>query len=154
MFERLIILTVVALVGVAAYQLWQRQQRRAIAQQADDPIRHQLDGLRPAIVYFTTPQCVPCRMQQQPALAQLLAQLGDEAVQIVRIDATQQPDLAAQWRVMSVPTTIILDRAGPAPQRQPRPDDSRCAATTVARCRMTGLVAPVAPVAARRSRRR
>jgi thioredoxin 1 len=68
---------------------------------------------KPTIVYFTTPDCAPCKTIQRPALSKLLTLTGD-SVQVVEIDATQRPDLAKQWGVMSVPTTFLLDARGEA----------------------------------------
>ena len=73
-----------------------------------------LEGLRPgipAILYFTTPDCAPCRTVQRPALARLKSQL-DGGLQIVEVDCTQRPELADYWGVLSVPTTFIIDRLG------------------------------------------
>jgi thiol-disulfide isomerase/thioredoxin len=67
----------------------------------------------PVIVYFTTPDCAPCKTIQRPALQQLLNLMG-ERVRVIEIDATQQPDLARKWGVMSVPTTFLLDAHGKA----------------------------------------
>ena len=68
---------------------------------------------KPAIVYFTTPDCVPCKTVQRPALDQVKALLG-EKLQVIEIDATERPDLAKKWGVMSVPTTYVLDARGQA----------------------------------------
>jgi thiol-disulfide isomerase/thioredoxin len=68
---------------------------------------------KPMIVYFTTPDCALCKTVQRPALSKLLTLTGD-GVQLIEIDATQRPDLAKQWGVMSVPTTFILDARGEA----------------------------------------
>lgn len=65
------------------------------------------------IVYFTTPDCAPCKTIQRPALNQVLSMLG-EKLQVVEIDATERPDLAKLWGVMSVPTTFLLDAHGKA----------------------------------------
>jgi thiol-disulfide isomerase/thioredoxin len=65
----------------------------------------------PGIVYFTTPDCVTCKAAQRPALRALVKQL-DRNVQVIEVDATDRPDLARQWSVLSVPTTFILDRDG------------------------------------------
>jgi thioredoxin-like negative regulator of GroEL len=35
-------------------------------------------------------------------------------LEVVEIDATQHPDLAKQWGVLSVPTTFLLDARGEA----------------------------------------
>lgn len=68
---------------------------------------------KPTIVYFTTPDCAPCKTVQRPALSKLLT-LTDGGVEVIEIDATQQPDLAQKWGVMSVPTTFLLDAHGEA----------------------------------------
>ena len=68
---------------------------------------------KPMIVYFTTPDCTPCKTVQRPALSKLLMLTGD-SVQVIEVDATQRPDLAKQWGVMSVPTTFLLDARGEA----------------------------------------
>lgn len=65
----------------------------------------------PAILYFTTPDCAPCRTVQGPAIEQLRAQFGDR-LQIIKVDASQRTDLANYWGVLSVPTTFILDVQG------------------------------------------
>jgi thiol-disulfide isomerase/thioredoxin len=68
---------------------------------------------KPVIVYFTTPDCAPCKTVQRPALNRVIQLLGD-SLEIIEIDATQRPDLAQQWGVMSVPTTFLLDARGEA----------------------------------------
>lgn len=65
----------------------------------------------PAILYFTTPDCVPCRTVQGPAIEELRAQYGDR-LQIVKIDASERTDMADQWGVLSVPTTFIINAQG------------------------------------------
>lgn len=68
---------------------------------------------KPTIVYFTTPDCAPCKTVQRPALEKLISLLG-EKLHVVEIDATQQPEVAKTWGVMSVPTTFLLDSRGEA----------------------------------------
>jgi len=68
---------------------------------------------KPVIVYFTTPDCVPCKTIQRPALRKLSGLMGDK-LEVVEIDATERPDLARQWGVMSVPTTFLLNARGDA----------------------------------------
>jgi thiol-disulfide isomerase/thioredoxin len=68
---------------------------------------------KPVIVYFTTPDCAPCKTIQRPALNHLSNVMGDK-LQVIEIDATEQPDLARKWGVMSVPTTFLLDARGEA----------------------------------------
>ena len=50
---------------------------------------------------------------QRPALSRVSQLLGD-SLEVIEIDATQRPDLAKIWGVMSVPTTFLLDARGEA----------------------------------------
>ena len=68
---------------------------------------------KPVIVYFTTPDCVPCKTIQRPALDKLTSTYGDK-LHVLEIDATERPDLAKTWGVMSVPTTFLLNSKGEA----------------------------------------
>lgn len=72
-------------------------------------------GLRraeiPALLYFTTPTCIPCKTVQRPAIERL-KQLAGDRLQVIEIDAAAQPEVASQWGVLSVPTTFVLDAAG------------------------------------------
>lgn len=73
-----------------------------------------LEGIRPgipAVLYFTTPSCVPCKTVQRPALARLQERMSD-SIQVIEIDAAARPDLANYWGVLSVPTTFIIDGRG------------------------------------------
>jgi thiol-disulfide isomerase/thioredoxin len=68
---------------------------------------------KPVIVYFTTPDCAPCKTVQRPAIDRVSNLLG-EKLEVVEIDATEHPDLAKTWGVMSVPTTFVIDPHGEA----------------------------------------
>lgn len=107
MIERLIIGSLLVLLGIIAYQLYARWQLARITENSHtDPI---LDGLNPSlptIVYFTTPNCIPCKTQQQPAIRKVR---DTQEIQVVQIDATENPEAADRWGVMSAPTTFILD---------------------------------------------
>ncbi len=65
----------------------------------------------PGILYFTTPDCITCKAAQRPALKDVEKRL-EGRVQVIEVDAVDQPGLAKQWSVLSVPTTFILDRDG------------------------------------------
>ena len=68
---------------------------------------------KPVILYFTTPSCAPCKTVQKPALREIQETLG-EGLQVVEIDATEQPEMAQRWGVLSVPTTFVIDSRGQA----------------------------------------
>jgi thiol-disulfide isomerase/thioredoxin len=111
MIERLLVVAVLFTIGFALYKYVKRQQIRRTGElrALRDPILESIKQGIPAIVYFTTPQCIPCQTIQRPALITVERELG---VQVVKIDATQDPDAAERWGVMSVPTTFILDSTG------------------------------------------
>ncbi|MEM8904520.1 MAG: DUF4395 family protein [Actinomycetota bacterium] len=66
---------------------------------------------RPTDVVFTTPWCANC----DPVVAALSA--IDDGREIVVVDATQRPDLAADHRVRSAPTVVRFDADGVATGR-------------------------------------
>jgi thiol-disulfide isomerase/thioredoxin len=68
---------------------------------------------RPVLVYFTTPDCVPCKTVQRPAIERVSNVLG-EKLEVIEINAYDRPELAQTWGVMSVPTTFVLDTRGEA----------------------------------------
>ncbi len=115
MFERLLIAVAISAVGVAVWIAYNRLSVRHVAQFAPvDPLLANVPTGVPAILYFTTPFCEPCRTLQKPALAQLEAEFGP-AIYVLQVDAAEQPDVADRWGVFSAPTTFILDK-----QRTPR----------------------------------
>jgi thiol-disulfide isomerase/thioredoxin len=68
---------------------------------------------KPVLVYFTTPECVPCKTIQRPAIQRIAGIFGD-GLEVIEIDATARPELAERWGVLSVPTTFVLDARGEA----------------------------------------
>jgi thioredoxin 1 len=109
---RLLVALALVALGVLAYAGWNRWQLgRLRRSRATAP---GLEGWQPGlagVLYFTTPDCAPCRTVQRPALAALSAELG-AALQIVEVDASARPDVADHWGVLSVPTTFVLDGDG------------------------------------------
>ena len=65
----------------------------------------------PSILYFTGATCTICHTAQRPALRALAAGL-DGDIGIREIDIAAEPELARRYRVMSLPTTIVLDGQG------------------------------------------
>jgi thiol-disulfide isomerase/thioredoxin len=109
MLERLLIAGLLIGVGTLLWIAFNRMSVRRMAQLAPaDPVLADLRKNTPAILYFTTPSCIPCRTLQQPALVALEAELG-LGIQVIQIDSVEQPDIADRWGVFSAPTTFILD---------------------------------------------
>ncbi|GAC1630976.1 MAG: hypothetical protein NVS4B7_19270 [Ktedonobacteraceae bacterium] len=65
------------------------------------------------ILAFSSPDCRQCRTLQAPALLRIQAARG-HAVSIVEVDAPTSPELTQRYRVLTVPTTVVLDATGHA----------------------------------------
>ncbi|MGB9639290.1 MAG: thioredoxin [Anaerolineales bacterium] len=65
-----------------------------------------LQSTAPTLVDFTAVWCGPCKMLE-PVLKQLADEWKDQ-VRIVKLDVDQNPDLAAAYTVLSVPTLILF----------------------------------------------
>jgi thioredoxin-like negative regulator of GroEL len=68
------------------------------------------DG-RPTVVVFSTPSCAACWTAQKPALA-ALEERTSGGVRVIQIDAAARPDVARTFGIMTVPSTVVLDRRG------------------------------------------
>lgn len=103
----------IAIIALGLLAYWLINQRLLVrAKNNIFTVFNQLPN-KPVIVYFTTPDCAPCKTVQRPALNRVSQLLG-ERLEVVEIDASQRPDLAKIWGVMSVPTTFLLDARGEA----------------------------------------
>ncbi len=114
MIERVMLVLLLVVVSMVVYWIYTRWQISRVnkLQQANDPILNRLKPGIPAVIYFSTPYCLPCKTQQQPELEQLITEIGENKIQVIQVDATQEPDSADRWGVFSAPTTFILDAKG------------------------------------------
>lgn len=62
-----------------------------------------LKSEKPVLVDFWATWCGPC-MRQAPIVEELAA----EGYSVGKVDVDQQPDLAGQYGVMSIPTLIVF----------------------------------------------
>jgi len=99
-----------ALIGMGALWLvWQGAKlwlRRGIRMEGD---ALGIEG--PTLLYFSSDACAPCRLQQAPAVASLRQVMGKRA-HFQEYDAIEYQDLARQFRVLTVPTTVVLSSCG------------------------------------------
>ena len=109
MYSRLALTLLIFLLGWLAYQgLYRLVVTR---RNKSDLLLDDYQPGKPAILYFSSPDCVPCKTIQRPALERLMVDLKD-AIQLIEIDATKQPNLTDAWGVLSLPTTFIIDSLG------------------------------------------
>lgn len=113
MLPRLGIAILLIALGVGAYVLGSRWQvTRITRHQRGSSMLTRLRKNTPAVIYFWSETCAPCKTVQSPALAQLTDRLGPEGVQVIAINALQDPQIADEWGVLGLPTTFIIDRTG------------------------------------------
>jgi thioredoxin 1 len=103
MLERFIVAIGLVVAGLAVYRVLLALQRRRVMQHA----RSVSLTDRATLLIFTSPTCAPCKLQQIPIVERLMIDWrGRLDVQL--IDVTEQPELAGQYGVWSLPTTIVL----------------------------------------------
>ncbi len=61
---------------------------------------------RPVLVDFWAPWCGPCRMQG-PILDEVAKAMGHKAL-VAKVNVDDEPQLAAQFGVQSIPTLVVL----------------------------------------------
>ena len=66
-----------------------------------------IKGDKPVLVDFFATWCGPCRMVS-PIVDEIGAEVTDAKVGKVNVD--EQPDLAAQFGVMSIPTLLVFEQ--------------------------------------------
>ena len=90
------------------------QRRRALAA---SPLSTGVDtnnGLSQVhILAFSSDDCRQCHEMQIPALQRVLDARGSK-VSVAEVDAPHSPDLTQRYRIMTLPSTVIMDAAGHA----------------------------------------
>ena len=109
--ERLLLLSLMA-AGLALMWLglrWRTAHYRR--SNARDLLTHLAVSRPPLVLAFTTPECVPCRTMQRPALEELQRRYPGR-FEVREVDATVTPELAERFGLMTVPSTVLIDGRG------------------------------------------
>ncbi len=105
--ERLLVLLIVAAIVVAVWALVRLRATSFKGRDATDL----LEANRPLILAFSTPDCVPCRTAQKPALEQLQRRFPGR-VDVREVDASVHPELADRFGILTVPSTVVVRADG------------------------------------------
>jgi len=92
------------------------QRRRALAavpytSDGDMDFHASLSQVR--ILAFSSDDCRQCHEMQIPALQRVLDARGSK-VSVAEVDAPNSPDLTQRYRILTLPSTVIMDAAGRA----------------------------------------
>lgn len=107
----ILVLAVLAIVAVVrgGRVFVERQRRLVLATRPLPALATSSNRVR--ILAFASADCSSCHTLQLPALRRLQEAQG-ELLDVIEVDAPASPELTKQYRVLTVPTTVVLNSLG------------------------------------------
>lgn len=104
------LVTIVSLVAVStALGLARRARQGSVRSSRDEAADFAAAGAAVTLLQLSTEFCAPCRVTHA-VLDRVAAERAEVAH--VDLDITHRPDVASRFRVLSTPTTLVLDADG------------------------------------------
>lgn len=107
MIERLVI-TGIILVTLAIIWLGWRWIKAVLVRSIKSDA---VDNNLPTLLYFSADYCAPCKLQQTPIIDQI-TEKREDSFNVKKIDVSVNPDMASHYKVITLPTTVILNPIG------------------------------------------
>jgi thiol-disulfide isomerase/thioredoxin len=116
MLERIALVVALSLalaLAVILIRRWNARRVELVRQARPDwsVLGTEPDGRR-TLIAFSTPSCAACHKAQAPAIDLVRAQLGDDALRVIRVDAARQPRAARAFGILTVPSTVVVEARG------------------------------------------
>lgn len=111
----LILVSILLLLTVWLGRRFVEAQRRsalaAVAQTSSGDIDAHSSLSQVRILAFSSADCRQCHEMQIPALQRVLDARGNK-VSVAEVDAPNSPDLTQRYRILTLPSTVVMDAAG------------------------------------------
>lgn len=99
--ERALVTLLIVAAALLVYTLFERWQRQQINGRVSN---------KPELLYFSSATCAAC--PAQASYLEKLASNWQQTLNIRKIDVDTEPETANRYRVMSLPTTMIVKQDG------------------------------------------
>lgn len=70
-----------------------------------------MEAKTPVLIDFYADWCMPCKMLS-PVIEEIAGERSD--IKVCKINVDQEPDLAGQFNVMSIPTLVVMKNGKPS----------------------------------------
>jgi thiol-disulfide isomerase/thioredoxin len=118
MTGRLLVLVAAAALGAiaaAAYMIYRRRWAETPERLPIDELGLELMSGCCAFVIFTSPSCRPCKTAI--AVVQKVVASSSAPTEVVTVDATQDPELALELGIRTIPTIFLITASGHVVER-------------------------------------